>query len=193
MADEEERLLNVNRTTSSPSSSSWPRDSSKTKSHYTRFITRNQGIITTVILCTMSIVNVTDRYVVGSVLIDIENYFKVSKSTAGLLQTFFLLTYMLFSTPNGYLGDRINRKYLLIASILIWIASTAGGSLVTESQFDLFVLSRCLFGVATASFETISMPILGDRFSHNRVSETFVQNLILRLLKKAKIFKGAQD
>jgi MFS family permease len=142
------------------------------QSSFSTFINENQGVITCIILGTLSVVNITDRYVVGSVLIDIENFFDVTKSTAGLLQTFFLLSYMAFSTPFGYLGDRINRKYLIITSILIWIVATFSGSFTNEKQFHYFVLSRCLFGVATASFETISTPILGDRFSNSRKYRT---------------------
>ena len=37
------------------------------------------------ILALMNLINVTDRYVVSSVLIDVQNFFQVSKSTAGLI------------------------------------------------------------------------------------------------------------
>ena len=133
---------------------------------------RHQGKITTTILFLMSVLNVTDRYTVSSALIDIEIYFNISKSTAGLLQTAFLLVYMSLSLPNGYLGDRINRKYILCTGILIWLAASISGSFVNPNQFYLFVLSRCLFGVATASFETIALPILGDRFLTDMTSRT---------------------
>lgn len=128
-----------------------------------RITENNQGLITSLILFLLQLVNMTDRYIVSSVLLEVEAFFQVSKSTAGLLQTVFLLSYMAFSPLNGYLGDRINRKYLLIASILLWMISTIGGSLVGSKFFYLFVLSRCLFGIATASFETIAVPIIGDR------------------------------
>ena len=137
-----------------------------------RCIVSNKNLIISIVLFLMNLINVTDRYVVSSVLIDIESYFNVSKSTAGLLQTSFLLVYMTFSPLNGYLGDRMNRKYLLIVSILVWLVSTIGGSLVTSKQFYLFLLSRCLFGVATASFETICVPIIGDAFVNNPKGRT---------------------
>ena len=128
---------------------------------WTKLCTCHQGKITALILFLMSTLNVTDRYTISSALIDIESYFSISKSTAGLLQTAFLLVYMAFSLPNGYLGDRINRKYILITGIVIWLTSSIMGSLMDRNQFFLFVLSRCLFGVATASFETIAIPIIG--------------------------------
>ncbi|CAF1004581.1 unnamed protein product [Brachionus calyciflorus] len=127
-----------------------------------------QNYITAFIICSLNLLNVTDRYVVSSVLIDVQHYFQVDKSTAGLLQTAFLLCYMAFSPLNGYLGDRINRKYLLVFSLVLWISSTLLGSYVPADKFYLFVLSRCLFGVATASFETIAVPIIGDRFFNDQ-------------------------
>lgn len=130
----------------------------------TNFKNSNQGFITSLILFLMQVLNMTDRYVVSSVLIDVQNFFHVSMSVSGLLQTMFLLSYMLFSPLNGYLGDRINRKYLLILSSILWFFSILGGSFLDRSNFILFVLSRCLFGMATASFETLAVPIIGDRF-----------------------------
>ncbi len=111
-----------------------------------KFVRDYQGVIITFIIFMLNLINNTDRYVVSSVLTDIELYFDITKSTAGLLQTAFLLTYMSFSPLNGYLGDRINRKYLLTTGILIWLVSTIGGSFISSDQFTLFVLSRCLFG-----------------------------------------------
>ncbi len=133
---------------------------------------RHQGKITAFVLFLMSVLNVTDRYTVSSALIDIEVYFNITKSTGGLLQTAFLLVYMAFSLPNGYLGDRINRKYILCVGLVIWMASSILGSLVGSQQFYLFVLSRCAFGIATASFETIAVPILGDTFLNDSKGRT---------------------
>lgn len=143
------------------------------KNFLKRIIHSNQGVIIGFILFMLNLINNTDRYVVSSVLIDIQKYYGISKSTAGLLQTVFLLTYMSFSPLNGYLGDRINRKYLLITGIVIWLVSTIGGSLVTSNLFGLFVLTRCLFGVATASFEIIAIPILGDVFKTDQTSRDY--------------------
>ena len=75
---------------------------------------------------------------------------------------------MAFSPLNGYLGDRINRKYLLVSSISIWLISVIAGSYMNKNMFGLFVFFRCLFGVATASFETIAVPILGDTLKGNQ-------------------------
>ena len=141
----------------------------KGSNSFQKFKNKHQTFFTAFILCSLSVLNVTDRFVVSSVLIDVQKYFGVDKSTAGLLQTAFLLCYMALSPLNGYLGDRINRKYLLVFSLVLWISSTLAGSYIPADKFYLFVLCRCLFGVATASFETIAVPIIGDRFINNQI------------------------
>jgi MFS transporter, Spinster family, sphingosine-1-phosphate transporter len=144
----------------------------KKSNQVSAFFEAHKNTITVLILFVMNLINVTDRYVVSSVLSDIEKYFNVKNSTAGLLQTAFLLVYMAFSPINGYLGDRINRKYMLVVSILLWVASTIGGSIVGEDQFMVFLLTRCLFGVATASFETIAVPIIGDTYAGDQLKRS---------------------
>lgn len=122
-------------------------------------------IFIAVVLVTMSLLNFTDRYTVSSVLIDVEAYYSISKSTAGLMQTIFLAGFTICSPFVGYLGDRFNRKYLLIASMVIWLISILGGSFVTKSHFIVFLLSRALFGAATSFLTTIGVPIIGDAFA----------------------------
>lgn len=141
-----------------------------TSTRWQGFIQRNQGLITALILFIMAILNMADRYIISSVLIDIQVYFKISKATAGFLQTVYLLSFMVFSPLGGYLGDRYNRKYILIASIIIWLIGVIGGSYVASNQFTLFVITRVVFGASTALFETIGVPIIGDRFTDNPVT-----------------------
>ncbi len=131
---------------------------------------RNQGLITILVLVSMNLLNNSDRYIISSVLTDIESFFGISKSTAGLLQTVYLVCYMAASPFTGYLGDRIDRKWLLLTGLLVWGASTVLGSLCSADQFGLFVASRCFFGIATGIFGPIGVPILGDRFANNEVT-----------------------
>jgi MFS family permease len=133
----------------------------KRESKWARFKRTHQGAFTIAILFGLVTSNVTDRYVVSAALIDVQDFFGVSKSTAGLLQTIFYLSYMVFSPLVGYIGDRYSRKYLLVFGISLWSLSVVFGSLCEPDQFVWFCLSRSLFGVATASFETVAIPIIG--------------------------------
>ena len=124
------------------------------------------------LLCLINILNYTDRYIISSVLIDLQNYFDIDKSTAGLLQTSFLLSFNLTAPLVGYLGDRYNRKYLLLVSCLLWLFSIVGGSFTMPNQFGLFIFTRCCFGISTSFYECISIPIISDLYKNNIKNRT---------------------
>ena len=53
---------------------------------------------------------------------------KIDDKEGGLLQTSFILTFMLLSPLFGYLGDRYTRKYLMAVGIFIWSGFVLLGS-----------------------------------------------------------------
>lgn len=59
---------------------------------------------------------------------DIKDQFNITDDKAGLLQTVFVITYMLFAPLFGYLGDRYNRKYLMASGVFLWGLTTLAGS-----------------------------------------------------------------
>lgn len=61
---------------------------------------------------------------------DVQEYFSINNSQAGLLQTSFIVSYMLLSPIFGYLGDRYNRKRAMIFGITLWSLVTLIGSFV---------------------------------------------------------------
>ena len=52
----------------------------------------------------------------------------VTDTEGGLLQTAFIVSYMLLSPFFGYLGDRYTRKYIIAAGITLWSCFTLVGS-----------------------------------------------------------------
>ena len=46
----------------------------------------------------------------------------------GLLQTIFIISYMLCSPVFGFLGDRFTRKYIITFGIIAWACCTLLGS-----------------------------------------------------------------
>ncbi|KAJ7402602.1 hypothetical protein BTVI_84883 [Pitangus sulphuratus] len=105
---------------------------------------------------------------VAGILLDIQKYFGLSDEKIGLLQTVFTVCYMLAAPIFGYLGDRYNRKILLGAGILLWSGVTLGSSFITESYYWIFVLSRGLVGIGTASYSTIAPTIIADLFEEGK-------------------------
>ena len=53
---------------------------------------------------------------------------KIDDKEAGLLQTSFIISFMLFSPVFGYLGDRYTRKYLMAFGLFFWCAFVFAGS-----------------------------------------------------------------
>lgn len=44
-----------------------------------------------------------------------------------------MVTFMLTAPLFGYLGDRYNRKYIIIGGSVIWIVTSFGSSFVSQS------------------------------------------------------------
>ncbi|XP_030330447.1 protein spinster homolog 1-like [Strigops habroptila] len=82
------------------------------------------------ILCYINLLNYMDRFTVAGVLPDVEDFFSISDSSSGLLQTVFIGSYMVLAPLCGYWGDRRSRKRLLSLGLALWAAATMAGSFV---------------------------------------------------------------
>ncbi|XP_009948770.1 PREDICTED: protein spinster homolog 3 [Leptosomus discolor] len=120
------------------------------------------------VLCYVNLINFMDWFIVPGILLDIQKYFELSDGDAGLLQTVFILCYMLAAPIFGYLGDRYNRKIILGAGIFFWSGVTLGSSFSSELYYWIFFLSRGLVGVGTASYSTIAPTIIADLFEEGK-------------------------
>lgn len=115
-----------------------------------------------IILFYVNLINYMDRFTVAGILYDIQNCFNISDTQSGLLQTAFVLVYMVMAPLFGYLGDRYSRKYLMAVGIFFWSLATLLGSFMPN--YELFLLFRCLVGVGEASYSTIAPTIISDLF-----------------------------
>lgn len=52
----------------------------------------------------------------------------IDDTEGGLLQTTFIISFMLLSPIFGYLGDRFTRKYIMAVGIFIWSGFVLAGS-----------------------------------------------------------------
>ena len=78
-------------------------------------------------------------YLFTGVLLDVKEYYDVNQAQLGLLQTSFIVSYMIFSPIFGYLGDRYNRKYIMAGGILFWSVITLAGSFIPADVSRLFI------------------------------------------------------
>uniref|UniRef100_A0A8C8BD43 Sphingolipid transporter 3 (putative) n=1 Tax=Otus sunia TaxID=257818 RepID=A0A8C8BD43_9STRI len=120
------------------------------------------------VLCYANLINFMDWFIVPGILLDIQKYFKLSDGDTGLLQTVFILCYMLAAPIFGYLGDRYNRKIILGAGIFFWSGVTLGSSFISESYYWIFFISRGLVGIGTASYSTVAPTIIADLFEEGK-------------------------
>jgi len=73
------------------------------------------------------------------VLKEFQEYYKITNAQVGLMQTAFIVSYMLFSLAFGYIGDRFNRKIVISIGIFAWSSVMLLSSFVGPSvSFDLF-------------------------------------------------------
>ncbi|XP_061231416.1 protein spinster homolog 1 isoform X3 [Neopsephotus bourkii] len=88
------------------------------------------ALLSIAILCYINLLNYMDRFTVAAVLPDVEDFFSISDSSSGLLQTVFIGSYMVLAPLCGYWGDRRSRKRLLSLGLALWAAATMAGSFV---------------------------------------------------------------
>ncbi|XP_030648535.1 protein spinster homolog 3 [Chanos chanos] len=145
-----------------------PTDKSKSSPEDATVISPGRGRIAVAVLCYINLLNYMDRYTIAGVLPSIQKFFGISDSTSGLLQTVFICSFMLLAPIFGYLGDRYNRKLIMIGGLCAWLVMTLSSSFVTESQFWLLVLLRAFVGTGEASYCTVAPTIIGDLFTGSR-------------------------
>ncbi|XP_067866181.1 protein spinster homolog 3-like [Heterodontus francisci] len=127
-------------------------------------ISPTRSYIAVAILFLINLLNYIDRYIIAGILVGIQDYFKINDSSAGLLQTVFICSYMILAPLFGYLGDRYNRKILMCIGIFIWCIVTLAGSFITQSYFWLLIVCRAFVGIGEASYSTIAPTIIADLY-----------------------------
>ncbi|KAG5672595.1 hypothetical protein PVAND_002711 [Polypedilum vanderplanki] len=120
---------------------------------------------TVAVLCFINLINYMDRFTIAGVLTDIQDSFQINDDDGGLLQTVFILSYMIFAPIFGYLGDRFSRKAIMAFGITLWGATTLLGSFM--NSFGWFLAFRAFVGIGEASYSTIAPTILSDLFIHD--------------------------
>ncbi|XP_023030504.1 lysolipid transporter protein spinster isoform X4 [Leptinotarsa decemlineata] len=114
------------------------------------------------VLCFVNLINYMDRFTIAGILGDIKTFYGIHNGEAGLLQTAFVLSYMIFAPLFGYLGDRYSRRWIMAAGVFLWSLTTLFGSFM--DNFWWFMLFRALVGIGEASYSTIAPTIISDYF-----------------------------
>ncbi|XP_077019226.1 protein spinster homolog 3 [Tamandua tetradactyla] len=123
-----------------------------------------RAYLATAVLCYINLLNYMNWFIIAGVLLDVQKFFQISDSNAGLLQTVFISCLLLSAPVFGYLGDRHSRKATLSLGILLWSGAGLSSSFIPPQYSWLFFLSRGVVGAGTASYSTIAPTVLADLF-----------------------------
>ena len=75
------------------------------------------------------------------VLLDVKSFYGIKNNEVGLLQTSFIISYMVFSPIFGYMGDRYSRKLIMAVGIFFWSLITLGSSFI-DADVSLNISSQ---------------------------------------------------
>uniref|UniRef100_A0A0N5A1L1 MFS domain-containing protein n=1 Tax=Parastrongyloides trichosuri TaxID=131310 RepID=A0A0N5A1L1_PARTI len=121
--------------------------------------------VTLLILLIVNLLNYMDRYTISGVLSQLKTFYTIDDSSLGLLQTSFIVFYMLCAPLCGYLGDRYNRKIIMSVGLTIWVCAVFASSFCSNDQFVLFLICRGIVGIGEASYATVAPTIIADLFT----------------------------
>jgi MFS family permease len=116
--------------------------------------------ITVALLWVVGLLNYLDRLVITTMHDPIVAAVPMTEARFGLLTSIFLWVYAVFSPACGFLGDRVSRKWVLLASLVVWSSVTlATGHARTFTQ--LFWL-RALMGISEACYLPTALALIAD-------------------------------
>jgi len=126
------------------------------------------------ILFVLNLLNYIDRSILNAVVPLIKEEWALSDKMLGMLNSAFIITYMIFSPVFGWLGDKIVRKWIAAVGVIVWSIVTAL-SAAAQSFMHLFGL-RMIFGAGEAGFSTVAPTMIADVYptqSRSRVLAVF--------------------
>lgn len=104
--------------------------------------------------------NQADRQVLFSVFPLVQKQFGLSDAHLGLLGSVFFWVYAVLVPVAGALGDKLNRKNMVIFALLIWSGATATSGLV--GGFVLLLAFRSLTGAGEAFYYPAANSMISD-------------------------------
>ena len=123
---------------------------------------RGYAWLVVMLLWGVALLNYLDRQMLstlqGSMMLDIVEL--QDAQNFGRLMAVFLWVYALMSPVIGLVADRMNRKWLITGSLLVWSAVTLAMGLATSFQ-QLYVL-RALMGVSEALYIPAGLALIAD-------------------------------
>jgi len=131
-----------------------------------------QGWYLVVTLLIFYIFSFIDRQIISLLVEPIKRDLQVSDTQIGLLQGFaFAIFYTFFGIPIGRLADRVSRKKIIAAGVVIWSLMAALCGLA--KNFSQLFLARIGVGVGEAALSPAAYSMITDAFPRQKLGRAF--------------------
>ncbi|KAF1748922.1 hypothetical protein GCK72_025389 [Caenorhabditis remanei] len=137
-------------------------------------VNERRDYISVVVLFVVNLINNIDRYTIAGVLPDVQTYYNIGDSMGGMIQTVFLISFMIGSPICGYLGDRFNRKYVMLVGMVIWLICVCVSTMIPGHLFPVFLVFRSLVGIGEASYVNICPTMISDMFTSDKRTRVYM-------------------
>ena len=113
-------------------------------------------------------VSFIDRQVINLLVDPIKADLGLTDVQIGLVQGFsFALFYAVFAIPLAWIADRHERKWVIIAGVVIWSAATFSSGLA--GAFLVLFVARMMVGIGEAALTPAGTSMLSDYFSNEKL------------------------
>ena len=123
---------------------------------------RAYGWYVVALLAAVNFLHYGNRNVVFPVYDDLRASFGFTNAELGLLGSAFMLTHALVTVPIGWAADRLDRRKVMAAGVILW--SVAGLASALANGVGAVLASRALVGVGTAACVPVANALLCDVF-----------------------------
>ncbi len=119
------------------------------------------------LLWVVALLNYMDRQMLSTMQVSIGQTITPLQDSAnfGRLMAVFLWIYGLMSPISGAIADRLNRKWLIVASLGVWSAVTYFMGLCGADDYNIFFGLRALMGVSEALYIPAALSLIADYFT----------------------------
>jgi MFS family permease len=126
------------------------------------------AVFTLIVLMVGYIVSLLDRQILSLMVEPVRQDLHIGDVQFSLLQGLaFSVIYCVLGLPIGWMADRMQRRYLVSAGILLWSAMT--GACGLASSFGTLAMARIGVGVGEASLSPAGYSLLADSFPPKRL------------------------
>ncbi len=131
-------------------------------------LTRGRAAWLLVLLTLANVINFYDRTIPAVIVEPIKDEFGLSDTAIGLLGGSFTIVYAVAGIAIGRLADRMTRRWIIAAGLLVWSLFTLGGGLA--HSFLVLACFRLGVGIGEASYGPASSSLIFDAFPPRRRS-----------------------